>query len=252
MDDTDKLNKEQFMDELNQMRQNTDQSQSPIENRYAGDCTCQKINCFNKLGKGEKERKESEESYRAIFEASGDSIFVIDVKTKEIIDVNAAACKLYGYAREEMIGLKNTDISAEPEKTDEELNKRPARVALRYHKKKNGTIFPVEIAGGYSTLHNRLIHIASIRDISDRIRAEIALQEKEEKFRTIFNQSPIGIELYDHDGKLLDINKACFDIFGVLDIEEVKGFNLFKDPNLPYLMKNKLLSGQAVKYGISF
>ncbi len=79
-----------------------------------------------------------------------------------------------------------------------------------------------------------------------------ALRESEEKFRTIYEESPIGIELYDSEGKLIDANKACLEIFGVPDVADVKGFNLFNDPNLPDVEKEKLLNGLAVRYEIGF
>lgn len=52
--------------------------------------------------------------------------------------------------------------------------------------------------------------------------------------------SPIGIELYDSEGKLLNVNKACLYIFGVSDVSELKRFGLFKDPNIPEAEMEKL------------
>ena len=57
--------------------------------------------------------------------------------------------------------------------------------------------------------------------------------ESVERFKGIYSQSPVGIEIYDIDGKLIDVNQICLDMFGVESVEEVKGFRLFEDPNLP-------------------
>jgi len=78
------------------------------------------------------------------------------------------------------------------------------------------------------------------------------LKQSEERFRTIFEQSPIGIELYDLDGRLLEINKACVEIFGVSDVAGVKGFKLFEDPNLSGQAKEILKRGEAVRYEAPF
>ena len=54
----------------------------------------------------------------------------------------------------------------------------------------------------------------------------------QEMFRSIFEESPIGIELFNEAGSLVDLNKACADIFGIVDVGELKGFQLFEDPLL--------------------
>ncbi len=78
------------------------------------------------------------------------------------------------------------------------------------------------------------------------------LKQSEERFRNIFEQSPIGIELYDLDGRLLEVNKGCIEIFGVSDVAEVKGFKLFEDPNLSDEVKERLKKGEPVRYEVSF
>jgi PAS domain S-box-containing protein len=78
------------------------------------------------------------------------------------------------------------------------------------------------------------------------------LKQSEERFRNIFEQSPIGIELYDSGGQLVEINKACLEIFGILDLAEVRGFKLFEDPNLSDEIKDKLKRGETVKYEAPF
>ncbi|MBI5739275.1 MAG: PAS domain S-box protein [Nitrospirae bacterium] len=73
-----------------------------------------------------------------------------------------------------------------------------------------------------------------------------------EIFRAVFFQSPVGIEIYNQEGLLIDANTACLKIFGVESVEEVRGFRLFDDPNLPADAKTRLLNGEAVKYESEF
>ncbi len=77
---------------------------------------------------------------------------------------------------------------------------------------------------------------------------DAALQESEEQFRGIYEQSPIAIEIYDFDGLLVEVNQACLDLFGVDHIAEVKGFKLFEDPNISEDAKKRLQKGEAVQY----
>ncbi len=85
-----------------------------------------------------------------------------------------------------------------------------------------------------------------------RIKAEAELSENEALFREIFHESPIGIELFDHDGILLDVNPACLALFGAPDVEAVKGFRLFEDPNLPDGSRRQLGQGESVRFETVF
>ncbi|MHA1975345.1 MAG: PAS domain S-box protein [Candidatus Hodarchaeales archaeon] len=70
----------------------------------------------------------------------------------------------------------------------------------------------------------------------------------EERFNAIFEKSNIGFELYNTDGLLTDVNSACLEIFGISSLEEVKGFDLFEDPNLSDESKEKIKAGEVVGY----
>jgi PAS domain S-box-containing protein len=86
--------------------------------------------------------------------------------------------------------------------------------------------------------------------IAERARED--LKESEDRFREIFDQSPIGIELYDAEGRLVEVNPSCLKIFGVSDVSEVRGFRLFEDPNLTPEILERLRKGQAVRYETAF
>ena len=89
-------------------------------------------------------------------------------------------------------------------------------------------------------------------EIAERKRTEEVLRESEERFRNIYEQSPIGIELYDAQGHLVDANRSCLHLFGVSDVKEVKGFRLFEDPNVSDQIKQRLKKGETVAYQASF
>jgi len=72
------------------------------------------------------------------------------------------------------------------------------------------------------------------------------------RFRSIYDHSPIAIELYDAEGKLLDVNPACLALFGVEDRRVLSGFDLFADPNFPDYHKARLRRGETVRYRCPF
>jgi len=89
-------------------------------------------------------------------------------------------------------------------------------------------------------------------DITKGKRAELALRESEAKFRHFYMESPVGIEIYDTKGALIDSNPACLEIFGLSSATQVKGFQLFDDPNMPEEIKEKLYKEEQVKYETLF
>jgi diguanylate cyclase (GGDEF)-like protein/PAS domain S-box-containing protein len=143
--------------------------------------------------KGEAKLIESERQLRNVFAAISDPIFLFDQETGAILDVNDIACRFYGYSREEMLKLKASDMSAEPETTRGSMKNFTTFVPVRYHKKKDGTVFTVEITASLFELKSRNVIIASMRDITERNKAEKELRENEDRFRTLFDSSGEGI-----------------------------------------------------------
>jgi diguanylate cyclase (GGDEF)-like protein/PAS domain S-box-containing protein len=76
--------------------------------------------------------------------------------------------------------------------------------------------------------------------------------ENEKKYKSAFDQSPTGMEIYNANGKLIDINRAALDIFGVERIEDVLGFDLLNDPNLSETNRSKVAMGQPVNFETEF
>jgi two-component system cell cycle sensor histidine kinase/response regulator CckA len=175
-------------------------------NEMAGELTGH----MNKLG-------ESEKRYRMLFESARDAIFIIDAEDPgrgHLVAANRAAAAMHGYTVDEMIGMNIGDLD-----TPEEARVVPDRIGKMLrgewlkeevaHKKKDGTVFPVEISAGVLELEGHKYILAFDRDITARKRAEAALRLSEEKFSKAFRASPdwITISLID-DGHYLEVNDA--------------------------------------------
>lgn len=109
-----------------------------------------------------------------------------------------------------------------------------------------GADFYLQKGGDPRSLFIELSH--KIRLAIAHKRAKTALAESEERFRNIYNESPIAIEIYSAEGLLRDINPACCTLFGIESVDTVKGFNLFDDPNIPPDQKEQLRSGNRIRY----
>jgi PAS domain S-box-containing protein len=208
--------------------------------------------------------QESEEKYRQLFEAESDAIFLIDNESGHILEVNEAATALYGYNKEELLNKKNSDLSAEAEETRKVTQTTPVNrdqvvsVPLRFHRKKDGTIFPVEITGRFFEWHGRSLHIAAIRDITERKIAEEALRASDERFRLAFQTSPDSININRlEDGLYIDINEGFTAITGYTR-DEVIGktsleINIWENPDerarlVDELKKNGFVNNLEAKF----
>lgn len=167
----------------------------------------------------EEELKNSEEKYRQLFAAESDAIFMIDADTGQILDVNPATTTIYGYSYDELLKMKNTDVSAEPEKTTEATLKNLTRVPYRLHKRKDGTIFPVELSAGFTEFKNRKIQIVTSRDITERIKTQEALTKSEQKYRELADFLPQTVYELDNEGNLLYVNKSGMEVFGISEAD---------------------------------
>jgi len=136
----------------------------------------------------EKALKESEEKYRTLFATSDDPLFLVDQSTMAILEVNEAACRLYGYTLEEMVTLKTTDLSAEPEETEKAMLSSIDGIYTRLHRKKDGSTFPVDIRNTIFNLKDRKIILGSIRDASHRQEGE-TYRKLTHKVLTILNET---------------------------------------------------------------
>jgi PAS domain S-box-containing protein len=172
----------------------------------------------------EESLREGEDRYRRLFEVESDAILVADCETGRILDANGAALKLYGYSREEFLLLTAEEVSSEPEKTRTAIADRRPSVQLRWHRQKDGTIFPVEIALNYFVNQSRSILVAAIRDVTERQRAEEAMRRSETKFRALYESSTDAVMLLDAKG-FFDCNPAALVIFGCATREEICSFH---------------------------
>ena len=125
--------------------------------------------------------RESEKEFRQLFESASDAVFVIAMDTTRIIDANSMASALYGYDHDELLTMKSTELSAEPEATQRaahEAQKEPGRVMtipLRLHRKRDGTVFPVEITARNIARGRQPVLLVACRDITERKRVDEAL-----------------------------------------------------------------------------
>lgn len=180
-----------------------------IEYGYAEDITDRK--------RSEEELLHSEQKYRLLFYNNPLPMWMVTIPGLDIIDVNDAAIKQYGYSREEFLKL-NTRNLRPAEDVDyflEEVDKmKPGVINVRYwrHQKKDGTIIHVETYSHQIMYEGRMVWLGLSHDITEQFKAKELLQKSYEDIRMLASnlqsiredeRTNIAREIHDELGQQL-------------------------------------------------
>ncbi len=158
--------------------------------------------------------RENEARYRSIFEGESDAFFLLNRESKVIEDVNRSAIDLFGYSREEFLAMKMTELSAEPEESRQAIEGlvpgEYLRIGSRLYKKKDGSVFPVEISAGCFEVGTETIVFGALRDISQRMKTE----EQMLILSRAIEQSPVSIMITNATGDIEYVNPHFVKLTG--------------------------------------
>jgi PAS domain S-box-containing protein len=174
--------------------------------------------------------------FEKTFLSQRDAIFLLDAKNPPTItDCNPMAVEMFGYSRQEMLG-RTTAILHVDEAALEEF-RGYTYSAVEEHgflhlldfrmRRKDGTVFPTEhsVVPLQDGQGKRIGWVSVVRDITERKRAEEALRESEERYRTLFEQAPDSVLLIDGEtGALVQFNDKAHETLGYTreELEKLK------------------------------
>ena len=178
---------------------------------------------FTERKQAEESLRESEETYRMLFDSINDAIMISEIKNNSkltnFVKVNNIACQRLGYTEEEL--LSKTPLEINSAKSIEEVTKLlPEFIAKGQvlfeaeHVAKDGKIIPVEISAKVGKYKNKTVFLSIARDITQRKLNEKSLVESEERFKMLFDQAPLGYQSLDFDGNFIDVNQRWLDTLG--------------------------------------
>ncbi|MGD9973749.1 MAG: PAS domain S-box protein [Desulfatirhabdiaceae bacterium] len=178
--------------------------------------------------RAEEELRESRERYRTILQTAMDGFWLTDVNGY-LMEVNAAYCSMSGYTESELLGRHISDLEGLENfhLVSEHMQRVISRGADRFeslHRRKNGTVFDVEVSIQHRPEDGGLC-ICFIRDISQQKQMENALRRSEALFRNLINSAPEGI-FVQAAGRFLFLNPAMVQIFGAGSAAELIGTDL--------------------------
>jgi PAS domain S-box-containing protein len=178
-----------------------------------------KIVSFRRHGEdviADRRLKLQEQQYRLLLQANLNPMWVFDIKTLSILEVNEAAISLYGYCRDEFLQLKLTDLRR-PEDRSGLINAlssedKPAHFSGEFpHIKKDGSSIIVQIYSGPVLWNGTAARMVTAIDVTERKRAEHSLREQAEIIDRA--QDAIVIRNFD-DGRITFWNKGAERLYG--------------------------------------
>jgi two-component system cell cycle sensor histidine kinase/response regulator CckA len=174
----------------------------------------------------EEALRQSQESYRRLFEDHSAVKIIIDPDTGLILDANHAAAQYYGWTREELKQMKIEQINTlSPEEVKIEMEKALVQKRIQFefrHRRADGSVRDVEVfsskieIGGKDMLHS-IIH-----DITERKRIEKALSESQALYHSFVEHMPAGVFRKDSEGRFVFVNSYFCQLKG-LKADEIVG-----------------------------
>ncbi len=198
---------------------------------------------------------EREERFRSLFEQPGVAMLLLDPVDGAVVDANPAAAQLYGWSRDELRSMTAMDLdlslAADADETlaeFEEAHLGDRLALLRQHRTASQEILDVEVLTGPIRVSDRQLVHAVVQDVTERLRADRALRDVDERLRTLLDeaetsrqvlaeslselqkltravdQSPASVVITDLDGSILYVNRKFTEITGYT-FDEVHGQN---------------------------
>jgi two-component system sensor histidine kinase/response regulator len=171
-----------------------------------------------------------------ILKYANDIVFLFD-ENYLIVEANDKALETYQYERKQLIGknvsiLRTEQTAGRLEEDLRELNTRGFSTYETIHRKKDGTTFPIEISARRFDIEGVKYYQSISRDITERKLADETLRDSEERFRKIFEDSPIGMIMTGKDMSIVRANSAFCKMTGYSE-DELHGmtFRNFTHPD---------------------
>jgi two-component system sensor histidine kinase/response regulator len=158
-----------------------------------------------------------------ILKYANDIILLID-KDLKIVEANDRALEVYMYKRDELIGMKIKKLRAPETVTQlmeqiKIIDEKEFATFETLHKRKDNTVFPIEISARVVNIEGEKYYQTIGRDITERKSIEATLIESEERFRKIFEESPFCMLMSDKDFSIIRANSSFCSMLGYQEEE---------------------------------
>lgn len=205
--------------------------------------------------------QKSELRYKSLMQQAGSIVLLLD-NNRGVIEANDLALTHFGYTQNEILELRLDDLYPKEEFPQilyqyDLMSKAGGARYETTHKKKDGTIIPVEVSARVIASEGKSFVLIIAQDIRERLKNDQALQQSSQKWEAIISASPDGIGMLSLDGKLQLVSDKLVQMYGysLEQKNEMVGRSVFDfiDASSHNLLKEnfqKLISGVG-EYKIS-
>jgi PAS domain S-box-containing protein len=157
--------------------------------------------------------------FEVLFSTNPLAMYICNPRTLEILEVNAAALRQYGYSREELLRMKITELRPAEDVSAflSSLRKNgasPSGVGHVRHRRKSGEVFSVDVTSQSITFNGQDVVLVVTQDISERLAAEQKLAENTAFANALTENNPLAIVALDLDRRVRTCNPAFERLFG--------------------------------------
>lgn len=202
---------------------------------------------------------EAETRYRQLFVGIRVPEMLIDATTGDIVEANDAAAQFYGWQTSKLATLNIADLTVDQAQRGSVLDEmRQALVSPRdsygfVHRLADGTQRDVDVHLGPLDGGGRLLLYAVVLDVSGRRQAEQAVAASELRFRTLFEQSPLAMQVVDADGLTVRVNRAWEVLWRkssaavIREAQSIYSDSQLADANIATFQKRAVDQGQGLE-----
>lgn len=159
----------------------------------------------------------SAEIYQEVFRSANDAFVIFRPQDELILEVNPRAEELYGYSREELIGMSLKTLTLNVSRGEAEIEK--LLQSGRYenfetqHRYRNGTVISLQCNASVIRFEGSPAILSVFRDVSDFKRVEAELRQRTAHLAALIDANPLGIAVLDRQQKVLTCNRTFTKIF---------------------------------------
>ena len=180
----------------------------------------------------DKTLRENEERFRALFEGSLDAIFLLDPATGRILEANPSASELLLLPTEKIIGQHHSSLAPPGQRANARerfreffLDRDPLKPVEMKVVRSDGREKDVEVLAQIIQIDGKPVLYALFRDITERRKAEEALRESEELYRTLVKTLPDAVTVTDLEGRIIEVSQQTIELHGFRSAGELMGKN---------------------------
>jgi diguanylate cyclase (GGDEF)-like protein/PAS domain S-box-containing protein len=156
--------------------------------------------------------------FETLLNLSDEAYVIIDVESRTILEANQKACDMFGYSREEIVGMDPAAIDRQIDGGFRACKTAGLRRVFlsreRELVRKDGSTFPAEVRATLSTTGDREVIVSSVRDMTEEKAVKAQAERDRALFEMLFIHSPDAVAVLDTSGKVLEVNPAFCRLFG--------------------------------------